>query len=77
MRTNHKFFPPGFTLIELLIVISILGILATFVITNVTGARLRAQDSKKKAELNSLKAALQLYYNKYQPIPVATWRVGF
>lgn len=59
----------GFTLIELLTVIGVLGILAGFLITNVSGARLRAKDAKKKAELNSLKTALQLYYNKYQKYP--------
>ncbi|MFH2019362.1 MAG: type II secretion system protein [bacterium] len=68
MHTNNH-TRRGFTLIELLTVIGVLGILAGFLITNISGARLRAQDAKKKTELNSLKSALQLYYNKYQAYP--------
>lgn len=59
----------GFTLIELLVVIFIIGILATLIISNLQGARQRAQDSSKKSELHQLKTALRLYYNDYQKYP--------
>jgi len=59
----------GFTLIELLVVIFILGILAALIISNLQGARQRARDTSKKAELNNLKTALRLYYNDYQRYP--------
>ncbi len=43
----------GFTLIELLIVIAVIAILATVVITNVAGARQKANDSKLLSDLSS------------------------
>jgi len=62
----------AFTLIELLIVISIIGILATLIMSNLNDARTRARDIKRKTELRSLKQALQLYYNDYQHFPSST-----
>lgn len=59
----------GFTLIELLVVISILGILATLLISNVTGARERARDSQRKADLQQIKEALRMYKNDYGAYP--------
>jgi prepilin-type N-terminal cleavage/methylation domain-containing protein len=55
----------GFTLIELLVVITIIGVLATLVITNLNEARARARDVRKKQDLAQLKTALQMYYNSY------------
>ncbi|OQA04169.1 MAG: Type II secretion system protein G precursor [bacterium ADurb.Bin400] len=43
----------GFTIIELLIVVAIIAVLATLVITNVAGARQRANDSKVVADMSS------------------------
>ena len=50
----------GFTLIELLIVISIIGILATFVVASFTSAQAKGRDSKRKADLDALKKSLEL-----------------
>jgi len=61
----------GFTLVELLVVISIIGVLAGLLITNLVGVRSRAADTRIKNDLNQLKTALRLYYNDYQQYPDA------
>jgi len=66
---NTKF---GFTLIELLVVISILGILAGLVISNVQGVRERARDSQRKNDLGQIKDALRIYKNDYGIYPAAS-----
>jgi len=62
----------GFSLVELLVVIFIIGILAALLVTNLAGARDRAEDSKAKANLAELKKALRIYYNDYQSYPAAS-----
>lgn len=62
----------GFTLIELLIVIAIIAVIISFAVPNFLGARQRANDTKKKAELVQLKNALRLYYNDYNKYPGGT-----
>lgn len=71
MRTKK-----GFTLIELLVVIAIIGILAAMVMVALTGARAKARDARRKSELRSIRAALELYYNdneKYVGYLGNTW----
>ncbi|HEY4504534.1 MAG TPA: prepilin-type N-terminal cleavage/methylation domain-containing protein [Candidatus Paceibacterota bacterium] len=51
----------GFTLLELLIVIIIIGILAIIFLANFIGVRQRANDSRRKADLRQIQAALELY----------------
>jgi len=62
----------GFTLIELLVVISILGILASLLISNVTGARERARDSQRKSDLLQIKEALKMYCNDFGQYPAGS-----
>lgn len=59
----------GFTLIELLVVIAIIATILGLALPNFLGARERARDTKRKAEIGQLKSALRLYYNDYQRYP--------
>jgi prepilin-type N-terminal cleavage/methylation domain-containing protein len=61
MNRSKTFNKRGFTLIELLIVIAIIGILATFVIASFTSAQQQARDARRKADLDALKKALELW----------------
>lgn len=64
-----KYIKKGFTLIELLVVITIIGILTAVVTTNLSGARSRARDTRRKSDLRSIEQALRLYYNDYKSFP--------
>ncbi|HUW24057.1 MAG TPA: type II secretion system protein [Patescibacteria group bacterium] len=58
----------GFTLIELLVVISIIGVLATLLISNMTGVRERARDAQRKSDFIEIQKALEMYKHD-QPKP--------
>ncbi|MBA3679451.1 type II secretion system protein GspG [Candidatus Saccharibacteria bacterium] len=59
----------GFTLLELLIVIVIIGVLAIIIIPNLISGPARARDSQRKADLRSIKTALESYYNDQNSYP--------
>lgn len=51
----------GFTLIELLVVVAIIAILATMVIVSVMGARAKARDAVRMADIDQVAKSLQIY----------------
>lgn len=60
MRPVQQIKKRGFTLIELLVVISIIGILAAFIVASFTSAQAKSRDSRRKADLDAVKKALEL-----------------
>lgn len=61
MRTTKKQVKKAFTLVEMLIVIIIIGILAAALIPRLNGARSRANDTARRADLNQLSTAIISY----------------
>ena len=59
----------GFTLLELLVVIGIIGLLASIVVVNLTGARKKARDIKRVADIKTIQTALESYYGKNGKYP--------
>lgn len=55
--------PFGFTLVELLIAITILAILSVIGFTVFTGIQKDARDTKRKADINAMAAAMEAHYN--------------
>jgi prepilin-type N-terminal cleavage/methylation domain-containing protein len=55
-RTNE-----GFTLIEILVTITIIGILASIVISSVSSVREKARDARRKSDLKQIQTALFMY----------------
>lgn len=55
----------GFTLIELLVIISIIGLLSSIIFASLSTARKNARDTRRKQDLNQIRTALNLYYDKY------------
>lgn len=60
--------PSGFTLVEVLLVLIILVIIGSIVVPNLFGVKDKADIDAAKAQVNSLKTAMQMYrldFNKY------------
>jgi prepilin-type N-terminal cleavage/methylation domain-containing protein len=69
MKNN---FREGFTLIELLVVVAIIGILSTFVLSNLGAAKSKSRDTTRKQNLDQIVKAISLYYSQIGDIPGAT-----
>lgn len=61
----------GFTLIELLVVISIIGVIIGLSIFGLQGAREASRDSKRKADLESLRSGLEIFRSDCNSYPLS------
>ncbi len=64
----------GFTLIELLVVISIIGVLATVVLSSLTQTRATSRDAKRLADIRTIQSALEVYYINNGTYPITSWQ---
>ncbi len=55
----------GFTLIELLVVIAIISVLASVVMSSLNGARVKARDTRRIADIKQIQTALEMYANDH------------
>ena len=68
----------GFTLIELLVVIAIIGLLSSVVLASLNSARMKARDAQRKANVDQVKLALDLYLSTYNDYPsIGTDNLGY
>ena len=61
----------GFTLIEMLIVITIIAVLASMILVGMGGARVRARDTRRIADLHNVQNGLELYFSTNGHYPAA------
>lgn len=66
----------GFTLVELLIVITIIGILAGIGIGSYIGQLVKARDTRRKADLEQIRSALEMYWADCNIYPVGALASG-
>jgi len=59
----------GFTLIELLVVIAIIGLLSSFAVVSLNGARAKARDALRRGDMAQMRTAMNLYYDDHNVFP--------
>lgn len=60
----------SFTLIELMIIISILGVLSALISGNFITSLKKGRDARRKADLEQIQRALEMYYEDKRQYPV-------
>lgn len=66
-RTHRR--AEGFTLLELIVVITIIGILATAVVVNVTGTDDKARVARVRQDFSAIKTAASMYKSDHTRYP--------
>ena len=61
----------GFTLIEMLVVIAIIGLLSSVVVIGLSGARSKARDAKRIADIRQIQNGLEVAYTAVNGYPAS------
>lgn len=69
MKQNKR---SGFTLIEMLVVVAIVGLLSSVVVVGVGGARQKARDAKRVADVRQIQTWFESNYNNATGYPNVT-----
>ncbi|MGJ0531818.1 type II secretion system protein [Methylocystis sp.] len=72
-RSERALRHRAFTLIELLVVVAIIGLLASIVTTSLGGARRKAKDARRMADLKQIHMALEMYNTDHGSYPNPGW----
>lgn len=75
-RAKRGSFGRSFTLIELLVVITIIGILITLVMVSVVPIQRKSRDARRKADVNNLLSAANLFKADFKVYPNTTFNLG-
>ena len=67
----------SFTLLEIMIVIAILGVLASLIIGNFITSLKKGRDARRKADLEQIQKALEMFYEDNQAYPTKAPGSGF
>lgn len=70
--TYFKKLKGGFTLIELMVVVTIIGILASIVLVSLGGARVKARDVRRLADVRQVALGLEFYIDEFRHYPPIT-----
>lgn len=59
---KNKINQKGFTLIEIIVVITVIGVLSSFIMTSISKSRAKGRDLQRMTDLKQLQVALRSYY---------------
>ena len=70
-KKNNLSLSRGFTLIELLVALTVIAVLVALGLNSYQGARKVARDSKRKADLEQIRSALEIYRTDCRTYPAS------
>ena len=65
-------YRPGFTIVEIIVVITVIGILSGIGVVSYSGMQVRARDTERAADAESMRTAFETYYEQKGDYPALT-----